>query len=302
MRDFLKERLFLCIGSSWDKESLFVITSENCIQKFKEDFMFRLDPKTIDLYQRAIKQLLQYCEKPFEDIISRDIRNWLLHLNEKGYKPITVNAKLFGLKLFYQYCVEEKFVSNNPLNSIIFPDIEDKLPRYLEIGQLLQLRKYVEGKLQERAIVEVLYATGVRIGELAEIKKEDIDWSERIIYIRKGKRKKERIVLFTRLCEEHLKSYLHNRSDNLPFLFVNKSGTRKVCIRTIQGDFSNYRQQLHIEITPHTLRHTFAAHLAIKGMPIECVQVLLGHEKPNQTHLYARLYHQARKEKYDEWM
>jgi site-specific recombinase XerD len=134
------------------------------------------------------------------------------------------------------------------------------------------------------------------------MKKEDIIWLERLIHIPKGKRKKARIVLFTKSCEEYLKAYLESRCDDLPFVFLNRYGTRPLGIRAIQKKFKAYQYHLGIPMTPHTLRHTFAAHLAIKGMPLECIQTLLGHIDPHQTHLYARLYSEARKLMYDEWM
>lgn len=279
-----------------------MITSNICLKKFVNDYSFRLDVKTVDLYQKAVGQLLAYCDKPFDEIRTKDIRNWLTYLDKEEYKPVTVKTKLAGVKLFYKYCLEEKLITHNPVLFIPFPEVEETLPHYLETEQLLRLRKHVEKCMQERAMIEVLYATGIRIGELVAIKIEDIDWSERLIHIPNGKRKKARIVLFTRACEEHLRVYLEDRSDKLPFVFVNTTRTGPACIRTIQKKFKTYSKALDFPITPHTLRHTFAAQLAIKGMPLESIQVLLGHDSPHQTQLYARLYNHARKLKYDEWM
>lgn len=279
-----------------------MLTSESCLQKFKEDYKHRLTEKTINLYERAVKQLLVYCEKSFDVITTGDIRKWLLHLDKINYKKSTVHTKVVGLKLFYKYCLEEKLVTNNPANPIPFPKIEGTLPCYLEMKELNLLRKLVEGKVQERAVVEVLYATGIRISEMAALKKEDISWSERIMHIRNGKRKKERIVPFTHTCTEHLKTYLEERKDDLPLVFVNTSGTGPICFETTQRKFKKYAKKLGVRMTPHTLRHTFAAHLAIKGMPLVGIQSLLGHDNPHHTFVYARLYSQAKKQKYDEWM
>ncbi|WP_413789613.1 tyrosine-type recombinase/integrase [Metabacillus rhizosphaerae] len=110
------------------------------------------------------------------------------------------------------------------------------------------------------------------------------------------------MVLFTRSCGEYLKKYLEERDDILPFVFINPSATGPACIRTIQDRFNRYKKDLGIHLSPHTLRHTFAAHLAIKGMPLAFIQDLLGHDSPHQKQLYARLYSHARKEMYDEWM
>lgn len=278
-----------------------MISTEECIRQFIGDYSIRLEDETVDLYQKAVGQLIIYCEKPFGEITSKDIRSWVNYLEPK-YKPSTVRTKLAGVRLFYKYCEEEEMITHNPTASILNPELEGKLPHYLQNEQLAELRKLVEGRLQERAVIEVLFATGVRISEMAALKKDDIVWSERIIYVRNGKRKKDRIVLFTRSCEEKLKAYLQERRDDLPFLFVNTTGTGPVCVRTTQLKFDTYARKIGIHLTPHTLRHTFAAHLAIRGMPLVCIQALLGHDKPDQTHLYARLYSHARKQMYDEWM
>lgn len=272
------------------------------MQQFKNEYSFRLTEETVYQYVLAVEQLITYCNKTFSEINSRDIRRWMSSLESKEYKAVTVKTKLAGIKLFFKYCVEEELLTKDPVKNIPFPEVEDKLPFYLQVDELTQLRKLVMGRIEERSVIEVLYTTGVRIKELVAIKKEDINWPERMITIPKGKRKKERIVLFTRECEVHLKAYLDEREDNLPFVFINTTKTGSMCPRTIQNEFKTYSKKLGIHMTPHTLRHTFAAHLAMKGMPLACIQVLLGHNGPHQTQLYARLYHQARKVIYDQWM
>lgn len=279
-----------------------MVTSEACIQKFKEEYDVRLTSRTIDLYQKAVAQLVVFSGKPYDEITSRDIRSWLMELEKSGYKPMTIHTRLAGVKLFYRYCLEEALVTDNPVASIPFPQAEEKIPHYLQLDQLNQLRKMVEGRPQERAVIEVLYATGIRISELVAMKKEDLNWSERILHIPKGKGNKARIVLFTQECAEHLTVYLQERSDDFPFVFLNSNRTRPICKRTIQLKFATYKKQMGLHLTPHTLRHTFAAHLSIKGMPLACIQLLLGHDSPHQTQLYARLYSHARKQMYDEWM
>ncbi len=279
-----------------------MITSEKCLLQFKEEYSFRLTDGTLLRYIIAMEQLIDFCNKSIYEIDSKDIRRWMSSLDNKAYKAVTVKTKLAGIKLFFKYCVEDGFLVKNPAINIPFPKVEDKSPIYLQKGDLLQLRQLVKGKLEERAVIEVLYASGVRIKELTEIKREDINWPERMIIIPNGKHKKERIVLFTQECAEHLKSYLNERDDELPFVFVNTSKTGSMCTRIIQKKFKYYSNKLNIHLTPHTLRHTFAAHLAMKGMPLECIQVLLGHNGPHQTQLYARLYHEARKAIYDQLM
>ncbi|MGE7950033.1 tyrosine-type recombinase/integrase [Lysinibacillus sp. NPDC093688] len=272
------------------------------IEKFKVDYEFRLAPSTISDYQQTVRQMQDNMEKSFDIITKKDIRNWLITLEENGYKRNSINKKLIGLKTFYQYCIEEGVLTKNPVKEIPIPKIMETMPRYLTKKQISSLLALVEGRLYERTIIEVLYATGVRISELIKMKKEDINWSERSILISEGKGKKSRIVLFNLGCAQYLYEYLNSRTDQLPYVFINQQGTNKIYVQKITALFRSYSKHLGFRVTPHMLRHTFAAHLAERGMPLESIQQLLGHETTHSTQLYAKLYNQARKEIYDNWM
>ncbi|MGX9133254.1 tyrosine-type recombinase/integrase [Rummeliibacillus sp. JY-2-4R] len=275
---------------------------QECMKKFKEDYEYKFVTSTLSAIQCNVYQFFAYCKKSIQDVTSSDIRSWLIQLHEDGYASTTVRTKLFRIKPFFGFCLEEKIITHNPTVSIIIPEEKQITPRYLEIDQLNQLRQLVSGKLRQKAAVELLYATGVRIRELCAIKQDDINWSERSILIQNGKGKRERIVLFTNECGNHLKAYLQERTDSLPFLFINRYENGPISPRAIQRWFENYQKELGIQISPHTMRHTFAAHLAIKGMSQLYIQALLGHEIPRHTELYTRLYNHARKQQYDEWM
>lgn len=279
--------------------------SEKCIKQFELDFQFRLDPKSVEIYLLSVKQLIEHSGNPIKTINKKHIRHWLNYLYEKGYKPPTISSKLAGLKTFFKYCCEEGFLSANPAAEISVLHINETKPSYLTLSDITKLRQLVkERSVAERALIEVLYATGVRISELANMRKEDIQWNERLIQIPKGKGKIGRIVLFTQECEIHLKAYLDTRIDTLPNVFVSpKFKERPICPNSVNQMFRViYSKQLGFRLTPHSLRHTFAAHLAQKGMPLDYIQALLGHEAPQQTRYYARLYNHSRREKYDEFM
>jgi site-specific recombinase XerD len=279
--------------------------AETCLNQFLMEYQFRLESSTLKIYHGGIKQFLNHEGKALDDITKHDIRNWLSYLSsEKGYKPSTINSKIAGLKNFFTYCREEDFITLDPAKDINFVHVEEKMPRYLSMEQLIQLRAFLKGRNQERAIMEVLYATGVRISELISMKKTDINWIERYIVIPEGKRKVGRIVLFTQGCTEHLKVYLESRTDNLTEVFVlfNSDGTLSKNSNIVEEWFRYYSKSLGFKLTPHTLRHTLAAHLAQKGMPLPCIQELLGHDNSQTTRIYAKLYDHARKEMYDEWM
>jgi len=142
----------------------------------------------------------------------------------------------------------------------------------------------------------------VRISELLNIKLDDIKWDTHQIWIRKGKGNKERFVLFTSECAARLKLYLATRTIESPYLFANRLGNH-LSRSWAEKRFEVYTKGLTIEhkITPHTLRHTFAAHLAEKDMPQSHIQELLGHVNINTTRIYTRLNTSARKKQYDNY-
>jgi site-specific recombinase XerD len=276
--------------------------SEICINQFSDDYSVKFKKSTIDGYKITIRQLITFSQKPYDQITTREIRNWFLYLEENDYKPGTIRRKLFGLRVFYHYCMEEGFITYNPVDRIPIPKETEPTPHYLTYEQLTQLRSLCEGNVKQRAVMEVLYSTGVRLFELTHMKIEDIDWEERMIHIPNGKGKKERIVYFTKECAEHLMAYLDSRCDELPYLFLNRYKAGSIDKRAIQYWFTSYREKMGIYFTPHSLRHTFAAHLAMKGMSLLYIQNLLGHDNPQHTRIYARLHGFAQKQKYDEWM
>jgi site-specific recombinase XerD len=279
--------------------------SETCIKQFQLDYQFRLNPKTVEFYLLSVKQLIEHSGKSIDTITKKNIRHWISFLLDKGYKPQTLHFKLTGLKKFFMYCCEEGLLSTNPAAEISIRLMDESKPSYLTLNNLTKLRQIVNKRsLAERAILEVLYATGMRISELSNMRREDIQWNDRFIQIPKGKGKRERIVLFTKECEVHLKAYLDNRTDDIPYVFVSpRFGGQPIRPNYVCHKFQSiYSKQLGFRVTPHSLRHTFAAHLAQKGMPLEYIQTLLGHEYPQQTRFYARLYNQARKEIYDEFI
>ncbi|ARF14900.1 tyrosine-type recombinase/integrase [Sporosarcina ureae] len=272
------------------------------IEQFKRDYQYRLSDAVLQRYETVVTLFLSYTEKKLSDIHRKDIRDWMGNWLDQGYNPGTVYNNLSGLKTFFKYCVEEDLLDQNPAKDVRFPKMEEKLPRYLTREQLAQLRTLNEGKILDRAIIEVLYTTGIRVVEMVNMKQEDINWNERFIIIPDTKEKKERLVMFTRECAEYLKRHQETTCHTSPYVFVSPVNHPKpYSTDTIRQRFEGYSNQLDFKVTPHLLRHTFAAHLAQKNMPIEHIQQLLGHSSIDTTRIYARLYDQARKEQYDEW-
>ena len=277
---------------------------EECVNRYEWDYQVRLNPKTIEIYTRSVRQLFAYSGKQLDTVTKQDIRDWLGDLADNNYKPYTICNKILGLRAFFKYCEEEGYIHSNPAATIPFPRLEEKLPSYLTVKQLAELKRLVKDRRPvERIIVELLCTTGLRIGELLSMRREDIHWSERMIHVPKGKGKKGRVVLFTKECEVHFQAFLENQDQAKPHVFQGLRQKDKLihpCL--VAGWFQAYAKLLGFRVTPHMLRHTFAAHLAMKGMPLVYIQTLLGHEEPNQTRVYAKLYNHARKTTYDEFM
>lgn len=269
-------------------------------EAFLRDHHARFSPETNRSYNISLDQFFSFCNLEFDAIKARNIRAWLSYLEEQGFKPRTIHTKLSGLKSFYRYCLEENKIQKNPTLTVHTPKKDDSLPYYLSKRQVALLQELTRNDIKYRSIIETLYATGLRISELLNIRLEDIKWESRQIWIRKGKGNKERFVLFTHECAERLKAYLQQRNEENEYLFSNGRGGSLRPI-TIERKFQGYSKSLGFKVTPHTMRHTFAAHLAEKNMPQSYIQDLLGHVNINSTRIYTRLMEHARKKQYDQY-
>lgn len=272
----------------------------NMIEYFFKDNQARFSNDTVRGYGIALRQFFNFTQKQYDQIKRGDIRKWYASLDNEGLMPRTIRIKLGALSTFYKYLLEENIIKKNPITGIELPKIDDSLPVYLDKRQLAQLMELVKDNQRERTIIEMLYATGVRISELINIKKSDIKWDTRQIWITKGKGNKERFVLFTPECAERLKRYLDSIDNDSPYIFPNKWGV-PLSRSWIEQLFRGYSEQLGFKVTPHLLRHTFAAHLSEKGMPLSYIQDLLGHTNINTTRVYTRLSNAARKKQYDSF-
>jgi site-specific recombinase XerD len=269
-------------------------------QTFFEDNKARFSPETIRSYKNAIRQFFLFCKKNYSDVKALDIRAWLASLEEQGLKPRSIHLKLSALKSFFQYCMEENLSNKNPTLTVQTPKKDDSLPYYLSKHQIALLQEFTKHDARNRAIVETLYATGVRVSELIQIRQDDIKWETRQIWIRKGKGNKERFVLFTHDCAERLKTYIEQRKQKSIYLFPNNRGGHISRI-LVEKKFQEFSKVLGFKVVPHTMRHTFAAHLAEKNMPQSYIQELLGHVNINSTRIYTLLSEHARKKQYDSY-
>lgn len=259
-------------------------------------------PHTIASYKRDLLQLAQYLEErgvSIKKVDNLSLRGFLTLLYERGEKKSTVGRKLAAIRSFFQYCVRKGWMEDNPAKVVSTPKQDKPVPSFLseeEMEEFLDLPRTDKSlDLRDIAMMELLYATGIRVSELVGINREDINFTERLILIR-GKGKKERLVPFGSKAEKSLRAYLRVRSkinkgqvEEKP-LFLNYRG-KKLSSRTVERTVDKYilRSALKRKISPHSLRHSFASHLLSRGADLRVIQELLGHESLATTQKYTHL-------------
>lgn len=266
---------------------------------------------TIENYCSDIIQYLDYLASEginFKKIEYSDLRFYLMYLKEeKNENNSSIDRKLSALRGFYRFLATEKITDNNAFSLVTGLKKEKKLPRYFEYNELEELFKVPDLRTalgqRDRLILEMLYATGLRVGELVSVKVSDIDLGSRVILV-VGKGNKERRVTYGDYCHDALKLYLSdgylklnkNVSD---YLFLNNNGE----IITERGiryvlDQVIKKTSLNKSISPHVLRHSFATHLLNEGCDLLTVQKLLGHESISATQIYTHVTTERLKEVY----
>ena len=259
-------------------------------------------PHTISSYRRDLLQLAQYTEErsmKLKEIDNVALRGFLAILHEKKNKKSTIARKLASVRSFLQYCMMKKWLEDNPAKIVSTPKQEYHVPSFLseeEVAEFLDLPQSRQPlDLRDKAILELLYATGIRVSELVKIDLDEVNFEERLIRVM-GKGKKERIVPFGRLAGDSLRFYILARSQinkgdvEEKALFVNYRGER-LTPRSIERIVDKYIRVTAIQrkISPHSLRHSFASHLLSRGADLRVIQELLGHESLATTQKYTHL-------------
>ena len=266
---------------------------------------------TISNYKHDIIEYLEYLNSEsleFKNIEYSDIRFFLMYLKDtKNDDNTSINRKLSSLRGFYKYLANEGIVKTNVFSLVNGPKRSKKLPSYFEYNELEELFNVPDTRTplgqRDSLILEMLYATGVRVGELVNIKVGDIDLGRRNIIIL-GKGNKERFVTYGEYCEDILKTYLNTGRVSLnvkqsDYLFLNNNGgqltdrgVRFILDKLIQ------KTSLNKNISPHMIRHSFATHLLNEGCDLLTVQKLLGHESIKATQIYTHVTTDRLKEVY----
>lgn len=229
------------------------------------------------------------------------VRDYLAHLQCRGLSRATMARKLAALRSFSSYLCRESILDNNPIAIVATPKQEKKLPRFLYLSDVEMLLEAPDGKditgIRDRAILELLYATGIRVSELVSLNTIDIDSRDMFVRVF-GKGRKERIVPLGKKAAVWLDNYLEKSRPALAArndkkskaLFLNRFGNR-LSARSIRNIINKYVDEisLNLKVSPHTLRHTFATHLLNGGADLRSVQELLGHVKLSTTQVYTHV-------------
>lgn len=250
-----------------------------------------------------------------EDITKRAVRRYLAYLHEKNAGIRTIMRRLSALRSFYKFAVRSKLVTDNPLEEIDSPKPEKKLPvsiEYAQIEHLLNqpdLNSYLG--LRDRAMMELMYSSGLRLSELVGLNRKDFDFKGLQINVF-GKGKKQRISPITQTAAEWVLKYLNHPERMLDCqehraevdprpIFLNRWGQR-ISARSVDRNFAMYLKKsgLSLRITPHTIRHTIATHWLEHGMDLKTIQLLLGHTSLATTTIYTHVSSKLKREVYDK--
>lgn len=271
----------------------------------------RLSLNTLQSYRRDIEQYITYLREINLNNISNTNKTtiiaYLLYLQKKGRATSTISRNLASIRSFYQYIAKNKIIDQDPTAELESPKVEKKLPQILstkEVELLLEQPKCVDLKgYRDKAMLELLYATGIRVSELICLNVTDVNLELGFIKCNKGSR--ERMIPIGSMAITALQEYLNKsrplliQKNDEKALFVNINGKRL----TRQGFWKiikQYKNQAKInkDITPHTLRHSFAAHLLENGADLRSIQEMLGHSDISSTQIYAQIAKNKIKEIY----
>ena len=272
----------------------------------------KLSENTLQSYRRDIEQYMHYIESNNIELSTTNkttVITYLMYLQKEGRATSTISRNLASIRSYYQYLVRMKQIAEDPTTGLESPKLEKKLPKVLsvnEINLLLEQPKCVDLKgYRDKAMLELLYATGIRVSELINLNLADVNFEMGFIKCTNGV--KERVIPIGNMAASALKEYLeHARSmmtnpevENA--LFVNTNGGRL----TRQGFWKivkQYKNQAQItkDITPHTLRHSFATHLVENGADLHSIQEMLGHSDISSTQVYAQIARNKLKDVYQK--
>ena len=283
---------------SWISKFLTHLTAERNASRY-----------TITNYQIDLRDFFVFLDgKELIGIDYLEIRRYLAYLKEKNYQRSSVARKLASLRSFFKFLVRENFLKVNPAVGIATPKREKRLPHCLELEEVEHLLEAPRGssweEKRDKAIMEALYSSGIRVGELTNLNVDDLDFFSGQLKVR-GKGKKERIVPVGSVAVKAIQNYVEARpkpeSDAKRALFMNRRGTR-LTDRSVRRMMNKYARKIALtkNVSPHMLRHSFATHMLDRGADLRSVQELLGHENLSTTQIYTHVSTKRLRETYEK--
>ena len=285
--------------------------NENLINKFTDYLRFekKYSENTISSYKRDLSKVDKYIKKNFKTLSKNDIQAYIQYIS-KEENSSSVSRNISTLKSFYKFLEINKYCKNNPIFTITNPKKRQKLPKVLseeEVNKLLDINLNTDYDYRNKAMLELMYSSGLRVSELINLNVNDIDLMNSTVRIF-GKGSKERIVPLNNYASEALKNYiLYHRATLFKhgennYLFLNNHGNKM----TRQGFFKILKKialenNIKTDFSPHTLRHSFATHLLKYGADLRSIQELVGHSDISTTQIYTHITSERLQKNYEEF-
>lgn len=287
----------------------------NKIEEYKNYLLIdkKYSKNTIDSYYLELKKYYQFFEKEnisLKEISSTDIKEYLKYLKKSELTEKSIAHSISVIRSFYKFLIIEKYIKNNPALELELPKLKKLLPKVLteeEIFKLLDILLKDKFSYRNKAMIELMYATGLRVSELVNLKITDVDIKSCIVRT-VGKGSKERIIPLGDYTIYYLDEYIKNyrsqliKRENNDYLFLNNHGKKL----TRQGFFKIIKalakeKNIKTSFSPHTLRHSFATHLLNGGADLRSIQEMLGHSNISTTQIYTHVSNKKLKENYDNF-
>ena len=249
--------------------------------------------KTIKDYKMHLYKFFDFVRKSYEAVSSNDVRAYLGFKRQNGNTPQSANHIRTVIRSFYQWLVDNSYVSRNPVNTVEKAKEQIKKLKPMKQAELEYFRNACK-TLREKALVDFLFSTGMRIGEIADARVSDIDWNDHSVFVRHGKGDKERIDYLNAKAEISLKAYLDSREADDDHIFVaGRSPHIGMTTTSLEAEIRRIRnripEKLSIKVTPHSFRRTTLTTAAERGMPLQLIQALAGHSRMDTTMRYVTI-------------
>ena len=266
---------------------------------------------TIESYKRDLEKFLEFNkDKNINTINNEDLKEYIKYLKEENLNEKSIARNISSLKSFYKFLVISKYINNNPSDALFLPKLKKSLPSILtedEVFKLLDIKLTDNFSYRNKAMLELMYASGLRVSELINLKLQDIDLRGDVIRTF-GKGSKERVIPIGDYAKEYLEKYIYEyrgsmlKKVNNEYLFLNNHGMQM----TRQGFFKIIKKiakekGINKELSPHTLRHSFASHLLKYGADLRTIQELLGHSDISTTQIYTHITNEELKKNYEDF-